>query len=229
MRYSLKYVLVLLFFGLICIHAAALKNKVAENSEKVSIHLTDKEKQFLTEHPVITAHNEADYIPYNFSEKGVAKGFSIDYLNLLAKRLGIKIKYISGHTWAEFMEMARKDEIDVMLNIMRTPEREKTHLQPEKENPICSLKVKTSTCSLKEEKSTCSQKEKTPTCSLKVKTHFTHTSLIHGSHGSQAVPAIHVCSRRLAASAWVDAQLGGVDRCTDRVLMGQRIHLDCHV
>jgi polar amino acid transport system substrate-binding protein len=90
-----------------------------------SINLSKKEKKFLKEHSVITAHNEADYPPYNFNENGVPKGFSIDYLNLLAKRLGIEVKYISGHTWAEYMDMARNNKIDVMLNIMRTPQREK--------------------------------------------------------------------------------------------------------
>lgn len=90
-----------------------------------STHLTKQEKAFLRAHPVIMAHNEADYPPYNFNEAGEAKGFSIDYLNLLAKRLGITVKYISGHSWADYMEMVRNNRIDVMLNIRRTPQREK--------------------------------------------------------------------------------------------------------
>jgi len=98
----------------------------ALSTHKITIGLTKKEKKFLSEHPVITAHNEADYPPYNFNEKGIAKGFSIDYLNLLAKKLGIKVRYVQGHTWAEFMEMAQQNKIDVILNIMRTPQREKS-------------------------------------------------------------------------------------------------------
>jgi len=90
-----------------------------------TIRLTPKEKAFLRKHPVITAHNEADFPPYNFIEGGKPQGYSIDYLNMLAKRLGIKVKYISGYTWAEFIKMAREGKIDVMLNIMRTPKREK--------------------------------------------------------------------------------------------------------
>jgi len=97
----------------------------AGSLQDASIHLTQEEKNYLKLHPVITAHNEADYPPYNFIKDGKAQGFSIDYLNLLAHKLGIKVHYISGYTWAEFIDMARQNKIDVMLNIMRTPDREK--------------------------------------------------------------------------------------------------------
>lgn len=95
------------------------------SAAKINIDLTDKEIKFLNSHPIITAQSEEDYPPYNFREEGVPKGFSIDYLNLLAKRLSIKVNYIDGYTWTEYMDMARKNNIDVMLNIMRTPQREK--------------------------------------------------------------------------------------------------------
>ena len=117
MRHLLVCLSILFFLSAISIYGSPLSYK--------SIQLTKKERNFLKVHPVITAHNEADYPPYNFNENGVAKGFSIDYLNLLAKRLGVKVKYISGHTWSEYMKMSHENKIDVMLNIMRTPQREK--------------------------------------------------------------------------------------------------------
>jgi len=113
------------YLSSISVYGMPADGKETKSIEKPSISLTKKERKFLQAHPVITAHNEADYPPYNFNENGVAKGFSIDYLNLLARRLGIKVKYISGHSWSEFMEMARNNQIDVMLNIMRAPQREK--------------------------------------------------------------------------------------------------------
>ncbi len=113
----LKYLFVLFTLNFVFLYGEPLKEK--------DINLTKEEKKFLQEHPVVTAHNEADYPPYNFNENGEPKGFSIDYLNLLAKRLGIKVKYISGYSWSEYMDMARNNKIDIMLNIMRTPQREK--------------------------------------------------------------------------------------------------------
>ncbi|HHD80940.1 MAG TPA: transporter substrate-binding domain-containing protein [Campylobacterales bacterium] len=125
MKLLLQTIIILFSLGLNFIYAMPLENKVLKNTKKININLTNKEKDFLKKHPVITVHNELDYPPYNFNENGKPKGFSIDYLNLLAKKLGIQVKYISGYTWAEFMDMARNNKIDVMLNIMRTPEREK--------------------------------------------------------------------------------------------------------
>ena len=116
----LIYLWLTIFFNFTLISAADMNNK-----QKSEITLSKKEKAFLKKHPVITAHNEVDYPPYNFMEKGKPKGFSIDYLNLLAKKLGIKVQYISGYSWAEYIEMAKNNKIDVMLNIMRTPKREK--------------------------------------------------------------------------------------------------------
>jgi ABC-type amino acid transport substrate-binding protein len=122
----MKYLFILFFLGTTFAYSISIDSQET-NQEKqtVNLNLTKKEKKFLKTHPSITAHNEADYPPYNFNEDGKPKGFSIDYLNLLADRLGIKINYISGYSWAEYMDMAKHNKIDVMLNIMRTPQREK--------------------------------------------------------------------------------------------------------
>jgi len=87
--------------------------------------LTDSEKLFLREHPVITVHNEEDYPPYNFNENGKPKGLSIDYMNLLADKIGIKINYISGYDWDGFMKLIKEGKLDVMLNIMRSAKRDR--------------------------------------------------------------------------------------------------------
>ena len=108
----------------LCFWAVLLMTCFAEIHADTKLLLTDKEKIFLQKHPVITVDNEVNYPPYNFSRQGTPTGFSIDYMNLLAKKIGIKVKYISGHTWSEFMEMIKKGELDVMLNIRRTPERD---------------------------------------------------------------------------------------------------------
>jgi len=88
------------------------------------IELTRAEVDFLKEHPVIQVHNEMNWPPFNFSENGVPKGFSIDYMKLLAAKVGIKVNFISGPTWDEFLDMTKKGKLDIMLNIARSPERE---------------------------------------------------------------------------------------------------------
>jgi len=126
MKHLLQYLFILFFLGTVFTYGLSIEGKgTTQEKWTTSLNLTKKEKKFLKAHPSITAHNEADYPPYNFNEDEKPKGFSIDYLNLLADRLGIKINYISGYSWAEYMDMAKHNKIDVMLNIMRTPQREK--------------------------------------------------------------------------------------------------------
>ncbi|MEA3554467.1 MAG: transporter substrate-binding domain-containing protein [Campylobacterota bacterium] len=64
--------------------------------------------------------------PFNFNENGIAKGYSIDYMNLLASKLDIKVEYISGYSWSEFIDILLTSKLDLIINISKNKEREKT-------------------------------------------------------------------------------------------------------
>jgi len=85
--------------------------------------LTPQERSYLRTHPVLKVHNESNWPPFNFNENGIPRGFSVDYMNLLAERLGVELEYISGYTWEEFMQMLPTDKLDVIINIAPTQER----------------------------------------------------------------------------------------------------------
>ncbi|TAN44638.1 MAG: transporter substrate-binding domain-containing protein, partial [Rhodospirillales bacterium] len=86
--------------------------------------LTAREQAWLSERLTpLRVHNELDWPPYNFNENGQPKGYSIDYMNLLARKLGIKVEFVSGPTWNEFLGMMKDHSLDVMLNIANTKER----------------------------------------------------------------------------------------------------------
>ncbi|MEA3289491.1 MAG: transporter substrate-binding domain-containing protein [Campylobacterota bacterium] len=89
------------------------------------LKLTVKEKQWLKQHETITVSNENDWAPFNFIKNGKPSGFSIDYFNLLAKKIGIEPKYIQGYSWNQFLNMTKNKENDVVLNIRITPDRQK--------------------------------------------------------------------------------------------------------
>ncbi|MBL6958439.1 MAG: transporter substrate-binding domain-containing protein [Rhodospirillales bacterium] len=101
------------------------------------LDLTLEERSWLTAHRTIRVHNETDWPPFNFNEAERPKGYSIDYMNLLAEKLGITIDYISGPTWGAFLEMIRKKDLDVMLNIIKTDDRSQyiNFTTPYLENP----------------------------------------------------------------------------------------------
>lgn len=91
-----------------------------------AIQLTVTEKQWLKTHPEpIRVHSEMNWPPFNFNQGGRPRGFSVDFMDLAAKKLGVRIDYVSGPSWAEFLEMAKSGDLDVMLNIVQTPERDK--------------------------------------------------------------------------------------------------------
>jgi two-component system, NarL family, sensor histidine kinase EvgS len=94
-------------------------------AEESSINLTKEELTFLHNNQPLRLHNEQYWPPYNFNENGTPKGFIIDYMNLISEKLNIQVKYISGPSWNEFLEMLKKDELDAIINIAKNDERAK--------------------------------------------------------------------------------------------------------
>lgn len=94
---------------------------VKDLSQKIS--LTEKEHLFIKKHPKIKIHNEQAWAPFNFYEKGRARGLSIDYIKAILAKTGIEAEFITGPSWDEFIEMSKSKDIDIMLNIVKSPER----------------------------------------------------------------------------------------------------------
>jgi PAS domain S-box-containing protein len=111
----------LLFLGI----TTAIAAPVGFAQDEASITLTPEEAAFLEKHPVIRVHNEKDWPPFNYFEYGSPRGLSIDYMNLVSKKLGLKVEYVTGPTWNEFLGMVKRKELDVMLNIVKTEDRMK--------------------------------------------------------------------------------------------------------
>jgi len=96
--------------------------------KKISnLRLSKKEQQWIEENPIITVHNEKNWAPVNFNKHGIPTGLSIDYMNLLAKKIGIKVNYVTGE-WNDLYHQALNKKIDVMLNIAKSKERERFFL-----------------------------------------------------------------------------------------------------
>jgi len=90
----------------------AISAKKIEKREEV--RLTKEEKAFIKTHPVIRVQSEEDYPPFNFREEGKAIGFSIDYLNLVAKNTGLNFEFIGGYTWSEILDNIKEKKLDVI-------------------------------------------------------------------------------------------------------------------
>nr|CRH07397.1 putative hybrid histidine kinase. Containing SBP_bac_3 domain, PAS domain, HisKA domain, HATPase c domain, 2 response reg domain and Hpt domain [Candidatus Magnetococcus massalia] len=106
--------------------------------------LTPQEQAWIKQNPTIRVHNETDWAPFNFAEEGQPKGLSIDTMNLLAQKVGLQVEYITGPTWSEFLEMMKQGQLDVMLNIVKTEDRQKylLYTPPYVDNPNTILSRK---------------------------------------------------------------------------------------
>ncbi len=98
----------------------------AATAQNFQDSLTKAERDYLSEHPIIRAHNEINWPPFNFNVNGKAEGYSIDLMNILAKKIGVKVVYVSGYSWGDFLQMLPTNALDVMINVSITDERKKT-------------------------------------------------------------------------------------------------------
>jgi len=87
------------------------------------IELSEREKVYLAEHPLISVTNELDWYPYDFNEEGEAKGYAIDYMKLLAEKIGVHLNFVSD-TWPNLYEKFKNREIMVAQPLIPSEERQ---------------------------------------------------------------------------------------------------------
>ena len=101
-----------------------LNNYYFDINNKIQTILTNEEKSYI-KNSIIKVHNELNWPPFNYNINGKATGYSIDYMNLLASKVGLNVEYISGPNWNDFLDLIKDNKLDVMLNIAKTEDREK--------------------------------------------------------------------------------------------------------
>jgi len=93
------------------------------NSESILNQLSASEISYLKENPILRVQSEVDFPPFNYISKGKPVGVSIDYIKLITDRLGLQLKFIQNKSWVDYLEMLKSDELDIMLNILKTETR----------------------------------------------------------------------------------------------------------
>jgi len=76
-------------------------------------HFTPEQIDFIKSHPIMKVSNEHNWAPYDYHEKGQAKGYSIDYLKLLASKIGVTFEF-QVHKWSKLVEKIKNKEIDLI-------------------------------------------------------------------------------------------------------------------
>ncbi|PKM54446.1 MAG: histidine kinase [Firmicutes bacterium HGW-Firmicutes-5] len=92
---------------------------------EMTFELTEAERAFIQEHPVIQVGIDPGFVPFEFIDQdGNYKGIAADYLELISKKTGLEFVINKGLTWSEAYEKGVLKEVDLLPAISKTPERE---------------------------------------------------------------------------------------------------------
>ncbi|WP_428605342.1 EAL domain-containing protein [Sedimenticola sp.] len=109
-------------FLLLCLLTLSTPLLAAEKSHQ--IRLTDEERAWLANHPVIRVGPDPDYKPIEFfTPDGDYQGLAADYLKLLSERLKIKFQIVRSDNWDTVVEQAKQRDIDMWSAASPTQQR----------------------------------------------------------------------------------------------------------
>ncbi len=88
--------------------------------------LTERERAWLEEHPIIRAANDPAWAPIDFDgPDGMPAGLAAEVMSLVAQRLDLNVEYVKGQSFQQAYAAARERGVDLLLASARSPERER--------------------------------------------------------------------------------------------------------
>ncbi len=86
--------------------------------------LTDTERSWLRDHPVISVAHDPGWAPIEFTnERGEPSGMSMEYLRIVEQMLGVKFHHVKNLTWSEAYDRLKRHDIDMAACAAETLER----------------------------------------------------------------------------------------------------------
>ena len=96
----------------------------ASGSSEFLSALSESERAWLREHPVIRVVQDPGWPPVEYvDERGEPSGMAADYLKLVEKKLGRKFEQVKGLSWQEAYARLKNRDIDMTTSVAKTPER----------------------------------------------------------------------------------------------------------
>lgn len=92
-------------------------------TENQKLLLTPEELAWIKANPTISIANEPDWPPFDFIQNSKAFGLGIDYVELIAQKVGLHVKYTQA-PWEELLKQFKQGKIDLLHSVYKTPERE---------------------------------------------------------------------------------------------------------
>lgn len=90
-----------------------------------TIDLSEREKKWLAEHPVIKVAPDPDYAPFQYTDNNQQSlGLANDYLALIEKKLGIRFDIVSSDSWQDSLIAVKDKTADMVVVAAKTAQRE---------------------------------------------------------------------------------------------------------
>lgn len=101
-----------------------LYETTAGKDNRNKIKLTQSEKQWVLDHPIVTYGAEKEWAPYEFLDsEGNQQGISRDFLDIVSEKTGLIFMPHYG-PWSEILQKTKDAEIDLLATIYYAKERE---------------------------------------------------------------------------------------------------------
>lgn len=102
------------FFFITLIIALSCFQLPARGEVDSSVILTDEERKWLIDNPVVNYSSDPNFPPIEFHNgKEHHSGMSKDFVVLLGKKMGIRFNLIESESWTEIMKMGQTRKIDM--------------------------------------------------------------------------------------------------------------------
>ncbi|MEW8000910.1 MAG: ABC transporter substrate binding protein [Candidatus Thiodiazotropha endolucinida] len=115
------------------LHAIAGKwtrsNGAKLSPKSPGVGLTNEEKTWLLNHPVIRLGVDPNFAPFEWiDDESRYSGIAADYLDLISRRLGIHFQVAPGLSWEQALALGRAKELDLHPMTTPTEDRKKSFL-----------------------------------------------------------------------------------------------------
>lgn len=86
-----------------------------------ALFLSASEHAYLKSLGKLKVSNEVNWPPFDYAVAGEPKGYTIDFLRLIAQALNIQFEYINGYSWPELRAMFARNELDILQPVIPNP------------------------------------------------------------------------------------------------------------
>ena len=100
-----------------------LKNPsaVTLDAGKSTLLLTEKEKKWIAEHPVVRLGFDMEFAPFEMvNEHGEYQGIAADYIKRIAASTGLRFQVTPTRKWKDVVEAARQRQVDILPCVGKT-------------------------------------------------------------------------------------------------------------